>query len=325
MHYSRENFVIRPADIDLQEIVERKERFCRLNSSIMSLNSIYSTPFDELKDPRRVWKGKPGSHEEGMGKLSLLTPELVAKAAASEIKTGQRVTLGWELTKLEKANLNRQPCKHDIIWVAEGVAFDDVYTFNPQQSSQWDGLRHFSQRASNEKSTTEKQDRVFYGGTTIPEVQDRSNDRIGIHHWAREGIAGRGVLIDYVAYAEKNNIKYTTFSTHQVKLSDIKAIAKDCNITFQKGDLLFVRVGVTKEWESWSDEQKEAYATNPKPEHAGVEATTDVLRFLWDEGFSAIASDAISWEVYPAQGDLFMHEYLLAGWGVPIGMIPSFQ
>jgi len=83
-----------------------------------------------------------------------------------------------------------------------------------------------------------------------------------------------------------------------VRLSDILEIAKEKNITFQKGDILFVRVGVTKEWDTvMTDEQKKAYSNNTSPEHAGVEATTDVLRFLWDTGFAAIASDAISWEV----------------------------
>lgn len=46
-----------------------------------------------------------------------------------------------------------------------------------------------------------------------------------------------------------------------------------------------------------TDAEKRNYSDNPNPEHAGVEATTDVLRWLWDSGFAAIASDAISWEV----------------------------
>lgn len=109
---------------------------------------------------------------------------------------------------------------------------------------------------------------------------------------------GRGVLIDYATWAEEKGIQYSTFSTHQVRLSDILQIAKEKNIVFQKGDILLVRIGVTKEWDSaMTDAQKRAYADNPKPEHAGVEATTDVLRWLWDSGFAAIASDAISWEV----------------------------
>ncbi|KAK2814039.1 hypothetical protein FQN50_000443 [Emmonsiellopsis sp. PD_5] len=235
----------------------------------MAHNSVFDTPFDKLPNPRQVWVGKPGSHEEGLGKLALLTPEVVAEAAV-EIKTGKRVTLGWEMTKLELANLNRQPCQHHIISLLNGLAFDDVYIMNPR-----------------------------------------------MQHWAREGIAGisispqtpppsvgrsqrsrRGVLIDYAAYAAKRGIKYSTFSTHQIRLSEIQEIAKECNLTFKRGDILFVRIGVTNEWDNiMTDEQKRAYSLNPNPAHAGVEATTEMLRWLWDNGFSAVAGDAISWEV----------------------------
>ncbi|GME64588.1 putative cyclase [Neofusicoccum parvum] len=282
----------------------------------MSDLSILDTPFDKLPDPKRVWVGKPGSRDEGLGKLNILTPERVATAAAAEIQTGRRVTLNWDLTKLEFAAFNRKPCQLSIVPLLGGVAFDDIYTFNPQQSSQWDGLRHFSQPASEGS-----EERVFYGGTTKEEILDPKGDRIGMQHWARAGIAGRGVLIDYVSWAEKKGIKYTTFSQHEVKLSDILEIAKECNITFRKGDILFVRIGVTKEWEQLMDESaKKAYAASKNPQHAGVEGTTDVLRWLWDSGFSAIAGDAISWEVYPPKPEgIMMHEYILAGWGVPIG------
>ncbi|KLJ09910.1 hypothetical protein EMPG_14667 [Blastomyces silverae] len=284
----------------------------------MAQTSPFDTPFDELPNPRQVWVGTPGSPEEGLGKISLLTPAVVAEAAA-EIKTGVRVTLGWEMTKLELANLNRQPCQHHIISLLNGLAFDDVYIMNPQQSSQWDGLRHFSQSvpATDGKAA----ERVFYGGTTASEILNRSNDRIGMQYWARQGITGRGVLIDYASYASKKGIKYSTFSTHQIRLSDILEIAAECNLTFKRGDILFIRIGVTNEWDNvMTDDQKRAYSVNPKPEHAGVEATTEMLRWLWDNGFSAVAGDAISWEVYPPQNpDIFLHEYLLAGWGVPIG------
>lgn len=95
--------------------------------------SPFDTPFDQLPNPKQVWVGKPGSHEEGLGKLAVLTPEVVAKAAASEIKTGRRVTMGWELTKLDYPNLNRQPCHHQIVPLLGGVAFDDIYSMNPRK------------------------------------------------------------------------------------------------------------------------------------------------------------------------------------------------
>ena len=117
-------------------------------------------------------------------------------------------------------------------------------------------------------------------------------------------------MIDYATWAEKRGIRYSTFSTHQIRLSDIKEIAKEYGITFQKGDILFVRIGVTKEWDTaMTDDQKRQYSGNPSPEHAGVEATTDVLRWLWDTGFAAIASDAISWEVYHPLQSYAMHHY----------------
>ena len=146
--------------------------------------------WDELSNPRKVWIGLPGSHEEGLGRLVLLTPERVANAAQSQILTGRRVNLGWDLNKLEFACFDRQPCEMKMVPLLDGVAFDDIYTLNPQQSSQWDGLRHFSMPV--EEGSKE---RVFYGGTTKDEILDRSNDRIGIHHWAQEGITGQFSLI----------------------------------------------------------------------------------------------------------------------------------
>jgi hypothetical protein len=74
------------------------------------------------------------------------------------------VSLGWELIKFETGGLGHQPRKHEIIPLFAGVAYDDVYTFNPQQSSQWDGLPHFSQSAGKGDS-----ERMFYGGTTAAE------------------------------------------------------------------------------------------------------------------------------------------------------------
>jgi len=148
--------------------------------------SIMEKSWDELPNPKKVWIGQPGSHEEGLGRLVLLTPERVAHAAQTQILTGKRVNLGWDLNKLEYACFDRQPCEMKMVPLLDGVAFDDIYVMNPQQSSQWDGLRHFSMPKEDGSS-----ERVFYGGTTKEEILDRKNDRIGIQHWAQEGITGQ--------------------------------------------------------------------------------------------------------------------------------------
>lgn len=290
--------------------------------------SLHHKDYDSLPDPRRVWTGAPGSREEGLGRLVLLTPEVVA-SAASCIKTGRRVSLNWELTKLDIANFNRAPAQHHIVPLFGGIAYDDVYIFNPQQSSQWDGLRHFSSPLPTE---ADPKRRLFYGGTTSAEIQDRSNTRIGMQHWAKEGICGRGVLLDYVEYAKRRGIDYRVFSDHAIPLHVLLDIAKEQNVTFRRGDILFIRIGVVKEWdEQMGAADKVAYAQDPNPQHAGIEGTEEMLKWIWNEGFSAVAGDAISFEVYPhkashSRGDgeasvpgLFLHEYLLAGWGMPIG------
>lgn len=99
----------------------------------MAPSSLYDTPFDKLPNPRQVWVGEPGSEEEGLGKLSILTPELVAQTAAAEVKTGQRVTLQWDLSKLEYVGLGRPNSQHHILPLFGGMCFDDMYIFNPRE------------------------------------------------------------------------------------------------------------------------------------------------------------------------------------------------
>jgi putative cyclase len=290
--------------------------------------SIHEADYDALPDPRRVWPAPPGSREEGLGRLILLTPDVVARAASSCIRSGRRASLGWSMTKLDVANFGRAPLRHDIVPLLGGAAFDDVYTLNPQQSSQWDGLRHFSAPFP----TPEDPDRrLFYGGVTRDEILDRSCVRIGLQEWAREGICGRGVLLDYAAYADRHGISYGTFSDHAVPLSVLLDVAREQGVTFQRGDVLFVRIGITREWdERMTDAGKRAYAESTAPQHAGVEGTEEMLRWIWNTGFAAVAGDAISFEVYPPKKTheregaapvpgLFLHEYLLAGWGMPVG------
>ncbi len=288
---------------------------------------LHSLTFDALPDPRRVWPSAPGSHEEGLGRLALLTPEVVAAAAATCIRTGQRVGVNWDLTKLDIANFNRAPTQHHIVALLGGVAFDDVYIFNPQQSSQWDGLRHFSAPYA--------EGRRFYGGVTAADIGDRANTRIWLQHWAQAGIVGRGVLLDYAAYvdAHRPDLRgYRALSDHAVPLADLLAVAAAQGTTFRRGDILFVRIGMTREWDTqMAPADKLAYAQNPAPQHAGVEGTREMLRWIWDTGFAAVAGDAVSFEVYPPKKEhargagqpavpgVFLHEYLLPAWGMPVG------
>src|SRR5881227_3334708 len=61
--------------------------------------------------------------------------------------------------------------------------------------------------------------------------------------WAKAGIVGRGVLIDFVAYAERNGIKYDPLDSYAIPLKVAKQIASECNFSFQAGDIILLRTG----------------------------------------------------------------------------------
>lgn len=55
---------------------------------------------------------------------------------------------------------------------------------------------------------------------------------------------GRGVLIDYVSFVERNSIKYDPLDWHAVSLKVAKQIASDCGFELQAGDIIFLRTGM---------------------------------------------------------------------------------
>src|SRR5262247_3297866 len=156
--------------------------------------------FDELPikpdyPPHSAW-GVFGDDDQ-IGTLNLLTPERVA-AAAQLVKTGQVFAMNWELEKPHPPLFNRAAPRHTINRRRKNV-FDDVYdNFNTQSSSQWDGMRHYGHRLYG-----------FYNGVKESEITSEPGTRNGIENWARRGIAGRGVLVDFKRFADHNGIPFT--------------------------------------------------------------------------------------------------------------------
>lgn len=181
---------------------------------------------------------------------------------------------------------NRFPCEHQIVPIPnyEGIAWDDIWRFNPQASSQWDGFRHYSTEIADGT-------RRWYGGTTSDEITSGNSDRIGIGHWAQDGIAARGFLIDYVSYAEKKGQPVDGMSGYPITLDEVKEIAAECKIEFKPGDIFFLRCGFTKTWESISMEKKQEYRTLTqahKHRHTGLMQDEAVAKFMWDNHIVAV-------------------------------------
>jgi hypothetical protein len=140
------------------------------------------------------------------------------------------------------------------------------------------------------------------------------------------GITGRGVLLDYKSWADSQGISSRATSTTEISLETLQKVAASQNVEFKEGDILCVRSGYTQEFDRLSVEEVETLVTQRNPPAIGVKSSEEVLRWIWDTGFAAVAGDMPSFEAWPCQNSsFFLHEWLLAGWGVPIGELFDFE
>ena len=192
--------------------------------------------------------------------------------------------------------------------------FDDIYDgFNTQSSSQWDGLTHYGHKEYG-----------FYNGVTATQITGHVGTRNGIEHWARRGIAGRGVLIDYPRFAQANGIVFAPHQASPITAEQLQAAANWQRVSFHTGDILLLRTG----WMAWyltlSLVQRTQLAQPGALQVGGLVQSEASLRFLWDNHFAAIGTDNPDFELYPfdpgfgPQGGM-MHSTIIGLWGMPIG------
>jgi hypothetical protein len=75
--------------------------------------------------------------------------------------TTSRVSLNWPLSAQGTTSFfSRKAFHQELIHKIPRIVNDDVWTFNSQVSSQWDGLRHFAYQ----------KEEVFYGGATLKDI-----------------------------------------------------------------------------------------------------------------------------------------------------------
>ena len=187
---------------------------------------------------------------------------------------------------------NRSQINHQIRdRTGEGKRFDDVYhDFNTQTSSQWDGLRHVCHNDSS----------IFYNNIPVSNIAPGpdATDRLGIHHMARRGIAGRAVLLDYGRWAEQEGKQVNPLTRYEYTVDELEQVAKKQGVTFEPADILLVRTGWMSAYMKEGDKLPELMDLT-KPECIGVKACEETYRWIWNNHFSAVASDAVAFEAYP--------------------------
>jgi len=286
----------------------------RMSASIQSL----LIPYEELSQdvlPGNAWslfdKFNSGKRDQ-LGTLNFLTKEVV-REAATEIQTGFRLSLDLPLDLPTYPSFGRKSFEHKVVELAPS-ACDDIIHINTQSSTQWDGFKHCGHSAK----------KVYYHGLPHADIISGKAEREGnngIDNWLESGgIAGRGVLLDWLAWMEHYNKPIPSPNTsYKIPLSDLKAVAEHQNVAFKAGDILIVRSGFSRWIHSVSpEEQLKATGDSSKLELIGVEATMEVVEWLWNHHFAAVAGDAVGFESWP-WGAMTLHDHLLVRFGMPIG------
>jgi len=246
--------------------------------------------------------------DDQLGLMNLQTAERVTKAAAL-VRTGEVFPLDAGIEHPDPPLFGRGAPRRRLLeprpsWYFDD-AFDDVY---PQASSQWDALGHIGFRED-----------VFYNGASADDV--RAGRRNTMEHWARRGIAGRGVLLD-LRRADPN---YDAASSHAFTVDDLERARTAAGIEYEPGDVLLLHTGFLGEHRRRSAAHRQRQAVRAQLAAPGVEHTEAMAEYLWDARISAAVGDNPTVEVWPPDERReawpfgYLHYVLIGQLGLALG------
>lgn len=103
-----------------------------------------------------------------------------------------RVSLNWPLDAQSKGSFFERKLFHQELFAKPPrTVNDDIWTFNTQVSSQWDGLRHFAYQ----------KEKKFYNGVTMDDIHsmDSNGDKTTVN-----GIQGDSPSYAHLTHLEFN-------------------------------------------------------------------------------------------------------------------------
>lgn len=237
------------------------------------------------------------------GTLNFITPERIS-AAAKCIRTGRVYNLNWELTNPEPSLFQRKSCAHSL---AGDLTLDSYLShLCVQSSSHWiaPSYLHHAERG-------------HYMG--LKKISRPDANPIGIDQYAKQGIVGRGVLLDLGRHFKKQGRKMTPISQELITLADLKAALGAQNVVLQEGDILLCRTGWLTDWRTIPEFRHEVARKTLVP---GLSGAPKIAEFLWDIGVAALACDNPTIEVFPFESETDnLHHRLLLNLGMPLGKL----
>jgi kynurenine formamidase len=237
------------------------------------------------------------------------------QAAAAEIVDGTYFNLDYSLDAFDPPlSRKRTLPTHTIYSLRENQRDDLLDGFYLQGSTQIDGLRHRLDPLLG-----------FYGGVEPADVRT-DTDRLGIAHLSEHGLVGRGLLIDVEGWALNAGVPLNHATATAIPVDSLdKALAAQGS-KLRAGDIVMLHTGWAAHYQSLSRDGREALAESRRC--TGLEQSTELLRWIWDNEIAMIAADNLAVEVVPAVQDSpfrndgdngLAHQRLIAHLGMILG------
>lgn len=233
------------------------------------------------------------------GTLSFVSREEIVIAART-VTAGVPIALNLAVDAFDPPLFARAPLRHRVIETSRNDAEDIIDDFNPQASSQLDGLAHVRAR-----------EHGYYDGSTD---LASARDALGMQHWAQRGIAARGVLLDLPRYWAAGGREVDPFAGVGITPSDLETVAISQGVEVRPGDVLLVRTTWAARYLTLSIEERTAVSG-----WTGLVASDEMAEYLWDHRIALIGSDNPAVENAPGDRSVgSLHRRLLPALGLPM-------
>jgi kynurenine formamidase len=244
---------------------------------------------------------------DALGCLNFLTAEGVVEAARL-VQSGKVFRLDAKIGFAQPPLFGRAAPEHRVSPLGP-MANDDFVHFNTQESSQWDGLGHVG-HIRHER---------YYNNVTSDDVRG-GNAKLGIHHW-KDKLVGRGLLIDVYGYRKAKGIAVNALTREVYTLKELQAAIEHQGSKLKPGTILLLRTGWMESYEALTPEGKRAIAPMDKMQSPGIEATREIVAWLWNNRVAAIGTDCPSVEAFPSDftDEGILHYRALPLLGLPLG------
>ena len=242
-----------------------------------------------------------------LGCLNFLTAEGVVEAARL-VQSGKVFRLDAKMGFAKPPLFGRAVAEHRLSPLGP-MANDDFVHFNTQEGSQWDGLGHVGHIRLER----------YYNNTTSDEVRG-GNAKLGIHHW-KDKVVGRGLLIDAFGYRKAKGKPVNALEREVYSLDELKAAIEHQGSALKPGTILLVRTGWMESYENLSAEEKRAHSSMEKMRSPGIEATREIVAWMWNNRVPAIGTDCPAVEAFPSDfsDEGILHYRALPLLGLPLG------